>query len=329
MINPFDRNDQDGHGRYPRMRASLKVERPGDRRERGAHTGLVTVRDGAAGSAGPGSRARRVGRRTKKHRLLVLLVLLVAVLAGGTVVGTVSGAIPGAARAALDASNPYRDEYGGLAALRIGIPADYVESLLGRADSVDRLCEVVTCPTDASAATATVRVYRSEHAVVRAVFRNGILTAYLVTTTARDFTPRITWLGVDFGRLGRVTFEEVLPSNGAPEPSDASVFPGPGTPSYAEVLMGGGPSRFRGFLLGSAPDGYRGAGMEWNADAARDLATWQRDNPVGGLDPDVASGFRSGSMPNTFGAFRDDGPLKDYFRDAENVRVLLSAAAGS
>jgi len=260
----------------------------------------------------------------KKHPLVVILA---AVLAVGTFVATMSGWVSGAAKAALDLSNPYRAEYGGLTALRVGVTPDYVESSLGMAESVDPLCDVAMCPADPDAAAeTTVRVYRGDHSIVRAVFRGQDLAGYLVTTTARDFTPRISWLGVDFGRLGRVTFDEVLPSNGAPEPSDASVFVGPGIPSYAEVLMGGGATRYEGFVLGSAPDGYGGPGLEWDAEAARVVEEWQSDNADRGLDPDVAAAFRAGSMPNTFGAFQDDGPLSDYFRDAENVRVLLTAS---
>jgi hypothetical protein len=257
-------------------------------------------------------------------------VLLVAVLAAVTVVGTASGAIPVAARSVLDATNPHRAEYGGIAALRIGLTPGQVASLLGEPDSVDPLCDVAACPTDtAVAAGTTVRVYRGEHSTVRALFRGGDLDAFLVTTTSRDFTPRITWLGVDFGRLGRVSFDEVLPSNGAPEPSDASVFLGPGTSSYAEVLMGGGASRFRGFVLGSAPDGYGRAGVQWDVEGAWTLREWMIENRDRGIDPEAVRDFRSGSIPNTFGTFRDDGLLRDYFRDAENVRILLTAGAAS
>jgi hypothetical protein len=180
--------------------------------------------------------------------------------------------------------------------------------------------------TDAATSPATLQVYLGDHSIVRAVYQGERLAGYLVTTTSRDFAPAITWLGVDFGRLGRVTFSDVLPSNGAPEPSDASVFLGQRMPSYAEVLMGGGASRYEGLLLGSAPVGYTGPGLEWDVEAAREFESWQTANRDRGLDSDVARPFRERSMPNTFGAFRDEGPLGAYFRDAENVRLLLDSA---
>jgi hypothetical protein len=262
----------------------------------------------------------------KRHPLVVLLAAVVAVT---IVLGAVSGLLPRAVTAALDVTNPYRAEYGGITALHVGVRSEYLESLLGRAHSVDPLCEVSVCPAELSAATVGVRVYRGDHSVVRAVLKDDRLAAYLVTTTSRDFTPRITWLGVDFGRLGRVTFEQVLPSNGAPEPSDAAVFLGARNAGYAEVLMGGGASRYEGFLLASAPDGYGGTVVEWDIEAAQALEAWQRANQDRGFEPEPARAFRARTRPNTFGAFRDDGPLGNYFRDAENVRALLSASAGS
>ena len=299
------------------------------------HTGAVTRGIGAARGPGRAPSAAAWLAGVRKHPLVVILA---AIAAAGTVVGIVFGVLSGVARAAWEDTDSYRTEYVALAPLRVGVPPEYVESLLGDPDSVGGLCAVTSCPAETEApaaaalgtyaptAPATLHVYLGDHSIVRAVFQGRRLAGYLVTTTSRDFAPAITWLGVDLGRLGRVTFADVLPSNGAPEPSDASVRIGRRMPSYAEVLMGGGASRYEGFLLGSAPVGYTGPGLEWDVEAAREFESWQTGNPDRGLDSDVARPFREGSMPNTFGAFRDEGPLGAYFRDAENVRALLDSA---
>lgn len=265
-------------------------------------------------------------------------MILAAIVAAAAVAGTAFWILSGVASAAREDTDPFRAEYAALAPLRAGLTPEYVESLLGVPESVGSLCAVTTCPpeteapaaaalgTDAATSPATLHVYLGDHSIVRAVFQGRRLAGYLVTTTSRDFAPAITWLGVDLGRLGRATFRDVLPSNGAPEPTDAAVLVGSRLPSYAEVLMGGGASRYEGFLLGSAPVGYSGPGLEWDVEAARMFEEWQRQNPDRGLDPDVARRFRGASMPNTFGAFRDEGPLGAYFRDAENVRLLLTSA---
>ena len=74
--------------------------------------------------------------------------------------------------------------------------------------------------------------------------------------------------------------------------------------------------------MAHAPAGYSGPGTSFDADAGLQIAASQAQ----GQPPDAAvlDQFRSGTTPNTFGEFRDDGgTVGALLHEAQDVVALL------
>ena len=85
-----------------------------------------------------------------------------------------------------------------------------------------------------------------------------------------------------------------------------------------EVFALGAPGNYEGLILGHSTEGASDTPFDLgNAQVVADAYT----EPVGEL-PAAGVQFRSASRPNTFGAFRDDGPLAELIRDAEFVNSI-------
>jgi hypothetical protein len=130
------------------------------------------------------------------------------------------------------------------------------------------------------------------------------------------------WLDYDLGRLGKVTIAEALAAADSVEPTDTAIFMGPQATAYADVVSVGAPGRYRGLLLAWAPDGFGGPEMVFDLDSGRALV----EAEINGQRPDpaVLATFRSGTTPNTFGEFRDDGGyIGNLVREANDLILLL------
>jgi hypothetical protein len=195
-------------------------------------------------------------------------------------------------------SNPHAAEYAALETLDLDTRLEFFEDNFGTAKSVFDLCsEALVCPEDGGD-ELRMYIHETDDLAIRAVFDDEQLEMYAVTLMSDTLSPAMNWLDWDLGDLGQVTFDEALDTvETIQEPTDYEIFLGPQATAYAEVVAAGAPANYRGLLLGWAPDGYAAEGMAFDLDSAH-----------AGLDDlGVLAEFRSGTKPNTFGEFRDDG----------------------
>lgn len=220
--------------------------------------------------------------------------------------------------------DPHQAQYAALAGLELDSTPEYVESRIGRPQSVSDLCDEVLCPEQRPAGALKLHVYRAEHFVVRAVFEESNLEMFTVTLTTGEMHPPMSWLDYELGELGTVTFVEALaPVTTVEGPTSMVIHSGPSSAAYAEVFAFGAPARYEAFMLGWAPDGFAAGDMQWDARSAGELAALASDLGDPGNAETVAA-FRSRSTPNTYGHFRDDsGYVGELFQDARECIVLM------
>lgn len=242
--------------------------------------------------------------RAKRHPVIVVIGVLVAVI---TVLAKLSQgiALGGDALDALDNwRHPYAREYAKLAAIDLGMSRPTIDEKLGTSTRLVDVCaEAAPLCVHAPAGDLELAYYESEQRTVRALFDEGTLRMYAVTlTSTSDFALPMRWLGHELGNLGEADYQQALAPT-AVAPTDAAVFMGPQSSAYVEIVAAGAPADYRGLLLANLPSG-RGD-LAFDAQAGRALV---RDDIAGGaFDRSVHEQFRSGSVPNTFGEFRDDG----------------------
>lgn len=248
--------------------------------------------------------------RMKRHpvgvglSLLVGLLGVVALVVGLTVdVGSLVG--PSRPVVATFVETPIDEravELDALASLDLDITPDFFEQNIGVPKvSVDP-CASMTCegiPPD----TLRLVIHEGEYATVRAMFDRDRLAFYAVTATVDDLLLDMKWLGHELGTLGQVSFADALAVTPVPEPTEAEIRKLARSLAYAETLAAGPKSDYRGLYLAYAPYGVQGGGVGFDVEAADALSS----STV--LDPEVLREFRESSTPNTFGEFRDDGPV--------------------
>lgn len=203
-----------------------------------------------------------------------------------------------------------------LASLELDSRPAFLEQHFGVAKRAVDLCKEIACPGNAPD-NLRMYVHETNGITLRAVFQGESLELYAVTVNRADVTPEMKWLGHDLGHLGKATFSEILNRAKATTPTDTALFMGARSVAYAEVFAPGAPGHYRGLLLAWAPDGYGGQGMRFDLDSAHEL----REGNAAAL-----ARFRSGTTPNTFGEFRDDGGyVGEMVTDADQLIKLLSA----
>lgn len=214
--------------------------------------------------------------------------------------------------------NPRAGLYADLEALRLDVTPQTVDRALGPPTS--SLPAPVECP---ECGPLSLRIYRVQDEVtVRALFEGEALRLYLVTAVEPDATPPIRWGDSELGRLGETTFAAASTVSGtALEPTDAVLWPGNRRIAYVEVFALGAPGRYEGLLLGHTTEGVPTAFDLDGAGAVGDAS----DAAPGSEMPPEARDFRDAARPNTFGGFRDDGPLAQLVRDAEVVNAVQTA----
>jgi hypothetical protein len=283
----------------------------------------LALRGGAVATdevSATGGRLQRWVERFKNHPVPYSIGI---VLAAGAAVSTAINLFSDTRDVVSNIQHPHAAEYGALATLDLDSRLEFFEENFGTAKSVFDLCADtgVRCPQPAPS-TLRVYVHETDDLVIRAVFDGERLAAYAVTLMSPELSPPMQWLDYDLGDLGEVTFDQALDAVETPvEPTDVAIFMGPQSSAYAEVVAVGGAGRYRGLLLGWAPDGWGGRDLAFDIDSARDLdASLLRDEPP---DPVVVDRFRSGSNPNTFGEFRDDGYVGNVMHESKNAISLL------
>ena len=127
------------------------------------------------------------------------------------------------------------------------------------------------------------------------------------------------------GALGETSFAEAsrLSEDGSLSPTDASFWPGAQRINYVEVFALGAPGKYEGLILGHSSEGASEG--PFDLDAAQDLVDAYSE-----AAPELsgeAARFRDLSQPNTFGAFRDDGPVANLLREADFVNEVQTMGA--
>lgn len=220
-----------------------------------------------------------------------------------------------------DLQNPHAAEYAALETLDLDTRLEFFEDNFGTARSVFDLCQDGTCPEPAPD-SLRMYIHETDDLAIRAVFDGDQLEMYLVTLMSPTLSPPVEWLGYDLGRLGEVTFTEALTAADSVELTDTAIFMGPQATAYADVVSVGAPGSYRGLILAWAPDGYGGPEMAFDLNSGRSLAGAEINGDV--PDPTVLSTFRSGTTPNTYGEFRDDGGyVGNLIREANDLIPLL------
>jgi hypothetical protein len=269
-------------------------------------------------SATGSGRLQRWVERFKNHPVPYLIGVALALAAAVSQANTIYSDVRDAVS---DFRNPHAAEYEALKTLDLDSRPEFFEANFGTAKSVFDLCgePAIPCPQPVPT-SLRVYVHETDDLAIRAVFDGERLAAYAVTLMSPELSPPMQWLGNELGDLGEVTFDQALDAVETPvEPTDVAIFMGPRSSAYAEVVAVGAPGQYRGLLLGVAPDG-RGD-LAFDLDSAHDLdASLRGDEP---LDPVVVDRFRSGSAPDTFGEFRDDGYVGNLMHESENAISLL------
>ncbi|MBO3095959.1 hypothetical protein [Cellulomonas dongxiuzhuiae] len=217
------------------------------------------------------------------------------------------------------------DPYAELAALDLDIRLAYFEETFGVAKSAVDVCADGECLSPPPVPAQLV-IHETDDVMVRALFADDALAAYTVTTKDESFTPPVRWIGMDLGPLGTLTTQELLDEVEPVAPDGvASVRHGMVWLAYVDVFVGGAPADYRGLVLAWTFDG---APTPIDTEVADGLM-FAGDGP-GGHDPlanaEYAKGLvaiRGTTVPNTYGEYRDDGPLAQWLHDPENVHGLL------
>jgi hypothetical protein len=266
-----------------------------------------------------GSRIARAIASHKKRTFWIVLGLVVALAAG---FNTLRDAGSSVSSMITEVTDPFREQKEAIDALALEQTVEYVNSKLGQPQQSEALCsEGLFCGKDTSR-DLRLNIYRNEHYTVRAVFEANSLKFFAVTLRTDQFKPQIRWLDHELGFLGEVTYKQAYESVPAGvEPDAAMILLGPRSSSYAEVLAAGAPADYQGLVLAWAPDGY--GKLPWNVEGAQVLSAAQlsSNDQLPGLD--AAESFRTGSVPNTFGLFHDDGFVGDLIHDPQNTISIL------
>ncbi|KGM02828.1 ETEC_3214 domain-containing protein [Cellulomonas cellasea] len=254
----------------------------------------------------------------------VLAVLLFA----AAVVGAVSAvweALGWARDRVEDVAQPYREEYAALDQLDLDVRLEYFEDTFGVARAVVDPCTStsVPCP-EPRPESMQLFVHETDETVVRALFADNSLAAYLVTTTTEGFEPAIRWIDLELGPLGAVSTAEILDSVGVDVVAGASVRSGMVWHSYAEVVPGGAPASYRGLVLAWVGEGLQ---SQFDLDAFQRLEAAQEAAADGAAFSAALDDMRTATAPNTYGEFRDDGPLATWLHDPEVIHDLLFAGS--
>ncbi len=261
---------------------------------------------------------KKAVERIKAHPVVFAVITVVAF---GAFVAEAADVFGGAADLVSDVFDPHSEEYAALATLDLDVRLEFFEDNFGVAKSVYDVCDVALCP-EPEPESLRMYVHETEDMTIRAVFDDEQLVMYAVTTMSSRLSPEMRWLGWDLGDLGKVTFAEAFDAiDTVSGPTDVAVFMGAQAIAYAEVFAGGGPSDYRGLLLAAAPDGYSPA---FNTDAGFKLSEAEVQNEK--ADPAVVADFRSSTVPNTYGEFRDDGGyVGNWLQEASELIPLLFA----
>jgi len=208
--------------------------------------------------------------------------------------------------------DPLDAELEALASIDLDISRDYFEENVGVAKTSIDPCATLSCE-GIPAGTLQLVTHEGEYATIRALFDNDRLAFYTVTATDEDLAFEMKWLGHELGILGRVSFADALGAASLDEPTDGEVRLGAQSSAYAEVLAAGPMADYRGLYLAFAPFGFTGGEATFDLETARSLLESEGEDGV--PDPSVMAKFRSASTPNTFGQFRDDGPVAQFVQD--------------
>jgi hypothetical protein len=218
-------------------------------------------------------------------------------------------------------SNAHGEEYAALDSLDLDTTPQFLEDNFGRAQKSIDLCRYRPCPPPVRN-SLRMYIYKSRDFAVRAVFEDQSLELYAVTVMSPELAPRMKWLGYDLGKLGEATSRQALLAADNIGPTDIAVFMGPNSAAYADVVSVGAPGHYRGLFLAWAPDGNGGPKLSFALDAAQRLAIAQATGAP--MRPRLVARFRSGTTPNTFGQFRDDGGyVGTLAQDADKLISLL------
>lgn len=270
--------------------------------------------------------------RMKRRPFVVAFIAVAAVVAfAGTVVGLTVDlgtffsppeSVPATSTAKPVDTRALESE--ALASIELDVTAEYFEQRFGVPKTSIDPCGNRTCQ-DVEPGALSLNTYESERATVRAIFDTNRLAFNAVVANAEDLPYDMTWLGHELGRLGRVSFADALGEAGITEPTDAEIFLGPRSVAYAEVFWAGAPAEYRGLYLANAPYGSAGENARFDLDAAWALQESQEGNGV--LDPLALADFRRLSRPDTFGEFRDDGPVAALVKEGL-VSILYLGVEG-
>ncbi len=270
----------------------------------------------------PEPRVHAALQRVQKHPVPAVLIFVATVLG---LVGTFSQSWGWLQERFWPAPEARTDPYAPLAALSLDSRLEYFEETFGVARSTVDVCADGTCPEPPPQPLQLV-VHETDDVVVRGLFAADALAAYTVTTKDETYTPPVRWVDRDLGQLGTRTTQEILDGVGAAGGplGEASVRQGTTWLSYVDVFPGGAPADYRGLILAWTVDGV---------DSPIDVATAGHlaDARDGG-GPDLQANpayaraltqIRATTRPNTYGEYRDDGPLAAWLQDPENVQGLL------
>lgn len=264
-----------------------------------------------------------VGRLIARVRAHPVVAVAVAIVGVGTFAISVENVVVWTRERAQEIANPNAAEYEALETLDLDTRLEFFEANFGTAKSVYDLCEeALLCP-EGEQSPPVMYLHETDDLAVRAAFEGEQLQMYAVTLRSDALAPEMQWLDWPLGRLGEVSFAEALNNvETVAEPTDLEIFMGPQAVAYAEVVAAGAPAQYRGLVLAHAPDGYSGPGTSFDTDAGFQLAESQGAGAPD--DPEVAERFRSGTTPNTFGEFRDDGgTVGSHMNEAQQVIPLL------
>jgi hypothetical protein len=254
-------------------------------------------------------------QRLQQHPVLAVL-LFAAGLVGA--VGAVWGALSWATDRYDDLARPYEEQYAQLDRLDLEVRLEYFEETFGVAKAVVDVCAISTCPEPPPQSLQLV-VHETDEAVIRGLLVANSMVAYLVTTKKDGFEPPVRWIDLDLGRLGTATTAEMFGAVGVDLVGDASVARGTAWTSYADVVPGGAPANYRGLVLAWTPEG---SGDGFGPEAAARFVAAQEAGDEAAIAV-ALDGLRASTTPNTYGEFRDDGPLATWLHDPEVFQDLL------
>lgn len=200
--------------------------------------------------------------------------------------------------------------------LRVDGDLESIAARLGAPAWTADACDHLSCTDTTEPLELVVHEYQGLQ--IRAVARRLRVVAFLITVPPGTRLP-VTWLDHRLGDLGQMTFADAYHVTNPPlDPTDTAIFKGPRDSIFVDVVSVGAPGDYHGLILAIAPGGGAGdlfAEQWWSALPA------DSSEP----NPKALSGFRSGTSPDTFGVYLDDGDIATLFGDAENVQSLVAA----